>query len=706
MSSGREIKQEWQLLCDFIEKESEGKITAEEVSSRLSKHPDPSFVIKHMEPFINGFGQIEHDDGLLTFAQIAARKKYVFNPTLITKDELSDYLMMLKNDYTRPVRERFVISGMHWVSADIDIDQAGKVKILIIDSLGGQCDPDFLGTVKGVFSGHSISVYFDATKRQNSEKGCSVFALDDVRHLFTAEQYLKDEGSNPIKLFEYLEHSRGEEKTTGTGAEEKALKTDIAVSATHLPLSLMRTMQSDSLVRSVIEKRSDSEKKRPVNKKGRTAIEEAERDFQGSKTTDKKVNTRLKRKLGRFAVENFKFLLEIQTEEELKAKTNKHSLLFKKINPVMADLDKGIESKQEGDILKAIRNEYDLVYVCLKYPELIRKDFIGLLNTKGFNLVNNLTLVNAISYLPQECSFSLISLLNEGVIKKNTTGVKALAVMLRVLPEARWPDFLEASKDSLTKPLSDEDFSVVSSPDVFSVFYPYLLSDKKMVFLKKLYDCDLLSPSMVSVVIILNENKFPLDDNTFKLLQRSETEIFKIRLYFIRMSAVNCLNQKSIQLLLELSRDGKLFLKNPPELSVIFKEIINSNISHANLENVLINLGLLISPLNDVKKVLDVLKFLGDKQIIHYALSVLPMAQQVGFLRESKLDLTTIYRDEQDLLNSCHDLPRVTQQNVVRQYEELVQAKQTGQKFGTFFADSTQVDNQDDPENPNRPQLR
>ncbi|HVV68770.1 MAG TPA: tetratricopeptide repeat protein [Gammaproteobacteria bacterium] len=185
------------------------------------------------------YGNITDAGIKLTMAQLASRKDH-FNPTVISdKENFSNYLKALKlgmRNTERPIREVFIMgdphfnSGTHWVSGIIEIDAKNNVKLLLIDSVGDELSSCCVASFAKQFPQGML--YRNIEKRQYQPKGCSIYAMDDARHAFTVEKYLKqnifdylDKQNYPIKRF----------KLEGFIIRQRPC---------HLPLSFYRTAQS------------------------------------------------------------------------------------------------------------------------------------------------------------------------------------------------------------------------------------------------------------------------------------------------------------------------------------------------------------------------------------------------------------------------------------------------------------------------------
>jgi hypothetical protein len=261
------------------------------------------FIHSKMNPFAKGYGHIRYEDALLTLAQRRARKTYPFEAVVIRDRELDDFLSFLVSG-PKPIETSFVISGGHYVAGKVAIDRNGQAKIFIIDSLGPEIwHHDFLTNFAQQFPQHEI--YIAKEKRQNSNKGCSVFALDDVAHLAT----LRIEGH--LNLWDYLSSEKKSENLSDTPIQHYCAP---------LPLSLTRTMQSTSLLRNVIPEKSESAQKFKINKKGQTTEESVTPFFQKTSPDDPKPkNTRIDYKLFQMTEQNWAFLVNYPVSEVLQA---------------------------------------------------------------------------------------------------------------------------------------------------------------------------------------------------------------------------------------------------------------------------------------------------------------------------------------------------------------------------------------------------
>src|SRR3990167_8388313 len=230
-----------------------------------------NYIAEKIRHFEEGFGHLVYADGLLACAQIKASKSdYDFNPTVLrgplefanSPEDLAEfraYLSIIKQSGKKPLRERFIITGQHWITGDIQIDADGKVQVLFLDSMGLEYPvtsmhintADIINEFSNVFP--DASIYFSKTRRQASGPGCSVFALDDVRHLFTVEKYLQSQYTG---LFSYLAAQVGSSGNMAEPYRERKLANGGTVHCIPIPLSLMRTTLSSRLYTTYIPQRS------------------------------------------------------------------------------------------------------------------------------------------------------------------------------------------------------------------------------------------------------------------------------------------------------------------------------------------------------------------------------------------------------------------------------------------------------------------
>lgn len=221
------------------------------------------FQKKYMNQFSGEFGKIDYKGGLLALAAIHAtktEKPYKFDPVIFNQAEkpyeFLDFLNFINVNKSslKNTEIKFALSNNHWIAGSILIDSHGDVKVQIIDSLGvlryqgdNNINPFLLDAIKNVHQifGSTVVTNIVADVRQVAYKGCSVYAIDDIQHLFSINDYLPDNQN----IYEYLENRS--EKYTGYLNPEKGNTIQkenpgnfIPVNVSKLPLYLMRTKQS------------------------------------------------------------------------------------------------------------------------------------------------------------------------------------------------------------------------------------------------------------------------------------------------------------------------------------------------------------------------------------------------------------------------------------------------------------------------------
>ncbi len=258
---------------------------------------------RYMHEFTHGFGNITHEGILLSCAQIATRKKYKFNPSVIKPEEFANFLEDAKK-LLRPTRIHFILRDSHCTTGIIEITQDGHANLLYIDPKGAANDQmdfskDQLTAFATAFPQNTI--YYSREKRQNSGRGCTMYALDDVRHLFTTDAYLQTD---------IFSHLKKQNKTP-----TKLRTTNVNITVCDLPLTLLRTKQSTSLFADITA-RSAEEQKQVVSKKGWTAKQHADHDIRAvDNPMHPKMNLRLSDKLKKLAQQNYEFIIKTHPAE-------------------------------------------------------------------------------------------------------------------------------------------------------------------------------------------------------------------------------------------------------------------------------------------------------------------------------------------------------------------------------------------------------
>jgi hypothetical protein len=285
-----------------------------------------SFLHNYMQQFVNGFGKINYEGALLTCAQIAARKEYAFTPTVLMAPMLEEFFSSLKQ-VKPPFRERFMLVGIHINTCDMIVDEKNHASIFIVDSLGSDGNfflKNIIFPLDTYFPNSSIYITHD--ERQASAMGCSVFALDDLRHLHTIERYLPTEYKTENGLFDYLKDNSFKDITF----ENKGHT--IHAKECQIPLVLERTRQAENLLTEIIPSRV-LENKIPINKRGETALESTFKFFHEAKNKkgeSKKHNKRLEKQLDKMVTYNAHFIMS-NSLEKIKGEMEKFTLAaFKK----------------------------------------------------------------------------------------------------------------------------------------------------------------------------------------------------------------------------------------------------------------------------------------------------------------------------------------------------------------------------------------
>jgi hypothetical protein len=266
--------------------------------------PKAHFMHQQMRRFARGFGHIKHPDILLTLAQIKSRKKYNFHPMAISDQTFEDFFSYMARQ-TPPYEQKFIVTGEHSFCGELRIDENHMASIYLIDSLGISAESShfhesFITHMMAHF--RTNRVYINQEIRQRVSTGCSIFALDDIQHLYRLR--LPEQYKN---IWDYLE------KTACPDAQ--ALENiDILVHRYPLPTPLLRTMQTRKLLEEVIPERLTKESEYPINKKGKT-IRQSAQQFFAKNEEGKLINQRLTYKLHKIRLYNWSFLKNCTPEE-------------------------------------------------------------------------------------------------------------------------------------------------------------------------------------------------------------------------------------------------------------------------------------------------------------------------------------------------------------------------------------------------------
>lgn len=274
-----------------------------------------SLLSQYTREFVEGFGNVSYEGGLLTCAQIAENKKssYNFNPIILKEvKEFEEFISFIaKNiDYFKNKSLKFAISGSHWISGMIEFDQEGKMRILLMDSMGHEIHEDKEPCIVNIGYETSevikiiknniksdIKIYCPSEKRQNSMKGCSIFALDDLRRFYTIQENLPKKYSS---LFDFYEQNGTEKQGKLFLDEESELVTLLDCK---LPAHFQKTTQSSKLIKAT---ENNEEFKQLPNRHGKTPLDSIASSFE--EIAGRKVNKKLDSKLEKHAVRNVRFL--------------------------------------------------------------------------------------------------------------------------------------------------------------------------------------------------------------------------------------------------------------------------------------------------------------------------------------------------------------------------------------------------------------
>ena len=261
------------------------------------------YIADNMYDFAFERGGVSYEGGLLTCAQIKSRKStYHFNPVILDqKEEFVNFLKAIKQ-YNKPLAEKFIVTGGHWISGVIRINANGRADILLMDPCGpgDRLILTFIAKhLPKLFP--DFRIYIAEEKRQHDFCSCQTFALDDVQHLFTLEKYLIMDNKS-VSMFDYIEAQQK--------AEMNFANWKVKVRLVRLPLTFMRTMQSKDLFNKIIPSWPPNELSLAVNKKGQLTANLAMTFFQPESGKPKKLcNVRIKKKFDNMADNNLHFLL-------------------------------------------------------------------------------------------------------------------------------------------------------------------------------------------------------------------------------------------------------------------------------------------------------------------------------------------------------------------------------------------------------------
>lgn len=232
--------------------------------------------------FSDGFGKITFNDAVVAVAAINA-KNSKFRPLILaSEEEFSELLAYIKNhpDEMQGRQLNFVIAGFpHWISGALAMKDK-KLNLFISDTFGAESTyaQNFVDIAQKHF--HDAKIFVSSEKRQNTSKGCSVFAITDVRKLFKIKN-----------LFELLEKKEMlvSESKNNNGGLVRYIKS---------PIRLLTSSQTSDLLLSIKE-HPEYQANMPINKKGDTISKSILRNFdiEKRKGTTKFTNRTLEHKL-------------------------------------------------------------------------------------------------------------------------------------------------------------------------------------------------------------------------------------------------------------------------------------------------------------------------------------------------------------------------------------------------------------------------
>ena len=226
-----------------------------------------------------GFNNISHaPDNAATFILAASRankqKSYQFLPTILDCRDFDRYLAVI-NSIPHPAYEHFILSGTHWTAGAVEITD-NTVRIFLSDSLGYHEGPNAFWFSKQIeeidfhriFTSKSIEIYYAENARQKDSLSCNVYALDDVRLMYTCMRYIPEDlmsnstqaacGTTQNNLFSFFRANR--KKPTKIAA--------MNVYFCEPPASFLRTTQSSQLLSTF-----PADNNHIINKAGQTFLD-------------------------------------------------------------------------------------------------------------------------------------------------------------------------------------------------------------------------------------------------------------------------------------------------------------------------------------------------------------------------------------------------------------------------------------------------
>jgi hypothetical protein len=259
------------------------------VIENIKNPTDSKFVEEILKEFSEdptAGSRITHEGAAMFLLATLLKKKdkpyRLDNITLIPDLEFSEYLETIKSSKTRPILEKFVISGSHWKTGRISINEEGTVKVFIEESLftinpGASSETKI---IKELFP--NATVYFPALQQQNDGNSCSLFALRLLMKSFNEGKFLL--GHNDI--FDYLEkNKKREENNDGLRVviSQSPPRSNVLAQTSHV----LDTERNSDLGLTYPEKSNDI-----VNNKGQTFEERYAEHFLTNEQ-GKQINTHL-----------------------------------------------------------------------------------------------------------------------------------------------------------------------------------------------------------------------------------------------------------------------------------------------------------------------------------------------------------------------------------------------------------------------------
>ena len=269
----------------------------QKVSDKLNK------IMIQLRCGLDNISSAQDNAAAFILAAIREEKKiaYEFLPVILHYGEFSRYLTLV-NGLAKPARSKFIITGRHWAAGEIEVTDH-RVSIFLSDSLGytgseNACWFNQLLLSKtdfnDIFSNIPVTVYYSYETRQKDAVSCNIYALDDLRHLYTCMDYVPESelrtaaenaavqvnSVSQAKIFAFLNRT----------IEVKRQINDIDLFFCKIPLSLLRTIQSTK-----IQPNLAISKNYAINKSKHTFFQSFVKDFVDNED-GKQLNLRTERK--------------------------------------------------------------------------------------------------------------------------------------------------------------------------------------------------------------------------------------------------------------------------------------------------------------------------------------------------------------------------------------------------------------------------